>query len=201
LENAVKHEYAVKLAQFETDLRMRTQIDMAKLNSHLTMELEIAKTKIGPLSERQFDLYNALWGSLCDLKYAMSLLWDTASEERFNTFSKKLEETTMTVEKAGLIVEETHYNDLMTILNEFWAYQMGKVALRDYRNGGALYDAGLAQKMIEDSKATKQKLIGYLPRMKESLRRQITGRSIVDRIKTGEIAQCTQNQTVDTSIL
>ena len=183
LKNAVKYDYDIKLKQFESDLNMRTQIEMAKLNNRLTMELEIAKTKIGPYSEKQFDLYNELWTSLCDLKYAMLQLWDRASKDKFDEFSKKLEETTIRLEKSALVVEDRHYVELITILNEFAKYEMGKRTLIDYRNQHPLapYDPQLTAQMISDNQTTKNRLLQYLPEMMNCLRNQISGKSTAEQ--------------------
>jgi hypothetical protein len=177
LKNAVKHEYDVKLKQFESDLNTRTEIELAKLNNHLTMELEIAKLKIGPYSEKQFELYNELWMNLIDLKYSMLELWGQASEDKFMEFSRKLDETTIKLEKSALIVEEQHYIELIGILNEFSRYQMGKRSLIDYKNEQpiASYDYHLVQEMIAQNKATKDRLLHYLPQMRNCLRNQISG--------------------------
>lgn len=183
LKNSVKYDYEKQLKEFENSLDTRTQVELAKLNNRLTMELEIAKTKIGPYSEKQFALYNELWTSLVDLKYAMLQLWDRASEEKFNDFSKKLEETTKKLEESALVVEEHHYTELIGILNEFAKYEMGKRTLIDYRNQQpfAPYDPGLTKKMIEDNEATKDKLRKYLPQMMKCLRRQISGKNSAEQ--------------------
>lgn len=179
LKNAVKHDYEKQLKEFENGLNMRTQIELAKLNTRLSMELEVAKTKIGPYSEKQFDLYNELWTSLCELKYAMLQLWDRASEDKFREFSDKLEKTTLKLERSALVVEEHHYIELISILNDFAQYEMGKRTLIDYRNQHTLapYDAHLTQQMIEDNKTTKDRLLRYLPKMMNCLRSQISGQS------------------------
>lgn len=168
LKNAVKHDYDRQLREFENELNTR---------------LEIAKTKIGPYSERQFDLYNELWMSLCDLKYSMLQLWDQASEDKFNEFSKKLEKTTIKLEKSALIVEERHYVELISILNAFAEYEMGKRTLIDYRKEQSIapYDPQNTRQMIDDNRATKQKLLKYLPKMMSCLRRQINGRNIAEQ--------------------
>jgi hypothetical protein len=183
LKNAVKHDYDKKLKEYENELNTHTQIQMAKLTSQLTVELEIAKTKIEPYSERQFELYNELWVSLCDLKYAMLQLWDQASEEKYNELSKKLETTTIQLEKSALVVEEHHYIELISILNEFAKYEMGKRTLIDYRceQPRASYNPQRTRDMIDDNRATKKKLLDYLPQMMSCLRNQINGKSISEQ--------------------
>lgn len=165
LKNAVKHEYDVKLKQFESDLKIRTETELVKLNSHLTMELEIAKFKIAPYSERQFELYNELWVNLIELKYSMLELWGQAAEDKFTEFSRNLDETTIKLEKSALIVEEQHYAELISILNEFSQYQMGKRSLIDYTKEQpiASYDHHHVQEMIGENRATKDRLLNYLP--------------------------------------
>lgn len=178
LKNAVKHEYDVQLKKFESDLTRQTQIELAKLNNRLTMEFEIAKMKIGPYSEKQFRIYTEVWANLCELKYSMLELWDQASEQKYNAFSHKLEKTIKQLEKSALVIEEQHYDELMTILNEFAKYEMGKRTLIDYRmqNPVAPYDQEHTRMLIEDNRATKQRLLQYLPMMMKCLRSQLNGR-------------------------
>jgi len=161
LKNAVKHEYDLKLKQYESDLKVRTETELAKLNSHLTMELEIAKLKIGPYSEKQFELYNELWVNLIDLKYSMLELWGQASEDKYTEFSRNVDETTIRLEKSALVVEEQHYTDLINILNEFSRYQFGKRSLIDYRKEQpiASYDHHHVQQMIAENRITKDRLL------------------------------------------
>jgi hypothetical protein len=177
LKNAVKHEYDVKLKEYESDLKILTETELAKLNSHLTMELEIAKLKIGPYSQKQFELYNQLWINLIDLKYSMLELWGQASEDRFTEFSRSLDETTIRLEKSALIIEEQHYRDLINILNEFSRYQFGKRSLIDYKKEQpiASYDHDYVQLMIAENKASKDRLLNYLPQIRNCLRNQISG--------------------------
>jgi hypothetical protein len=175
LKNAVKHDYDMKLKEFENTLSMKTQIEMAMLNNHLSKELEIAKTRIGLYSEKQFNLYNELWVNLTDLKYSMLQLWSQASGDRLIEFSRKLEETTISLEKSALIVEEHDYMELIDILNKFAKYEIGKRMVIDYRNEQHVVDHMLVNRMIEENMATKDRLLLHLREMSSRLRNQISG--------------------------
>lgn len=177
LKNAVKHDYDKKLKAYENKLDTHTQIKLAQLTNKLSTELEIVKIKTGPYSERQFNLYNELWISLCELKHAMLLLWDQASEDKFDNFSKKLEETFTKLQKSALVVEEMHYIELVNLLNEFAKYEMGKRELIDYRREQPIapYNRKQVKMLIADNRATKSKPLEYLPQMMNCLRCQING--------------------------
>ena len=75
IKNAVKFEYDVELKKLDDDLRRKTEIEISKLNNRMSIELESLKVKLGPYSESQFQIYNELWKSLCELKYTMFDLW------------------------------------------------------------------------------------------------------------------------------
>ena len=180
LKNSVKHEYDVKLTNIEHELNRKSDMELVNLNSRLSAELEILKLKYGPYSERQFAIYNELWQRLIYLKYSMLELWDNATEEALKHFTVELEKATKKLEMAGIIIEDTHYTELMAILNDFAKYEIGKRSLIDYRRHA---EPGLRgyediRKMIDDNQIIKGRLLDYLPRIKASLQRQIKGESI-----------------------
>jgi hypothetical protein len=174
------HEYDVKLREVEDDLRRKTEIELVKINSRLTFEVELAKIKAGPYSGEQFTLYNKLWASLCDLKFSMLTLWEGVSEAAFDKFARQLEETTLWLEKSALLVEPTQYDQLITLLNEFDSYSFGKRTLMQHRQqrelGYNFIDHNEMQKMINDNRDKKNRLLNYLPKIRDSLRSQISGK-------------------------
>jgi len=180
IKNSIKYEYESDLRKLDNSLREKTESELAKMKSKLSLELEIAKIKMGPYSEKQFDTYNELWRSLCDLKYSMLQLWQDVLEEDFNDFSKKLDITTINLEKSALLIEDHHYKELMSILNEFASYQMGKRSILEWRrfqDKNYQVDQDALRKMINDNRKTKKRLLEYLPQMMNCLRSQISGKN------------------------
>lgn len=92
-------------------------------------ELDIIKESTLRYSGQQFQLYNDLWKSLCDLKSNADDLWSLANEENLRNFSQQLKTTIEKVEKSFLFIESSHYTSLLELLNEFKNYQDGKTML------------------------------------------------------------------------
>ena len=181
IKGAVIHEYEAKLKQLDDDLRRKTEIELSKLNNRLSMEIELAKIKFGPYSERQFVIYNELWSSLCELKWSMLELWSEASKANLNKFSKQLFEAHVKLEKSALVFEEGHYIELMRILNVFVDYELGKKTLLEYRkqrvSSPETYEI---QQMINENREVKLSLLALIPEIRNSLRQQISAQNNAD---------------------
>lgn len=174
LKRAVRHEYETKLKILENDLNRKTEIELSKLNNTLAMQIEIAKIKLGPYSEKQFAEYNELWASLCELKWSMLDLWNDASEQNLKKFSSQLFDTHVKLEKSALIFEENHFQQLMKCLNIFADYEMGKKTLIEYRNNrNSIPDVFEIQQMVNENRQEKKDLLSLLPNIRTTLRQQI----------------------------
>lgn len=97
-------------------------------------ELEKSKTLFIRYSEHQFNLYNELWKSLCELKHVGEELWEQANSTTIKKFSKQLRITKSIVEKSALLIEDQHYIELIHILDEFGNFEVGKLRLLTLRN-------------------------------------------------------------------
>ena len=98
-------------------------------------QLEIAKSSINRYGELQFARYGDLWESLCDLRVAGDDLWESASAEKVRKFAKQVRDTRLSVQKAALILTEEHYAGLLSALDSFDEFMVGKtnlVRLRSY---------------------------------------------------------------------
>ena len=168
----IKHYLQVK--QLEDDLRRKTEIELSKLNNQLSMEIELAKIKIGPYSERQFVIYNELWASLCELKWSMLELWSSASQQNLRKFSTQLFDAHVKFEKYALIFEENHYAEMMRCFNIFVDYEMGKKSLIEYRNNRASNPEDFQiQQMVEENRDVKNQILALIPDIRNILRQQI----------------------------
>ncbi len=182
LKNSVKHEYDKRLKEFELNLNRSLQREMAEFNSQLALKTDSIKSKTNLYSTKQIDIYIALWESLHDLKYSMLKLWVQAAKKEFDDFAKKLEKTTMLVERSALVIEEHHYIELIEILNDFSRFEDGKRTLIDYRESNRLmpYNDHAVRRLIDENRETKNQLLSYLPQMRDCLRKQINGKPVDD---------------------
>lgn len=133
LKKSIDHEYQTKIEKYKAELKIETDKNLLKLQSNANVEFEKFKVRVGPYSEKQFERYNDLWVKLSELRHAMEDLWVLADEETLNKFSTDLNNTFHTLEKSALLIEPTHYNELIESLNAFAKYQLGKRTLINLR--------------------------------------------------------------------
>jgi hypothetical protein len=145
------------------------------------MELEKSKTIFLRYSEHQFNLYNELWKSLCELKHIGEELWERAEIQKVKDFSKQLKNTKLTVEKSALLIEENHYKDLIKILDNFGKFEFGKMTLVSLRNRQAheLENYGVNEReirrVIDQNGQTKHEFISLVDNLSFEFKRQIKG--------------------------
>ncbi len=168
--------------------RSKYQRELESLKTKYQEELEIKKAELEKskslflrYSEHQFNLYNNLWKSLCDLKYIGEELWERAEPQLIKKFAKQLQETKLTVEKSALLIEDGHYKALTIILNKFGSFKIGKLKLVNLRNrtvhemnqyGVRDYEV---RRVIEENRQTKQEFVQLTEELSSSFKTQIKG--------------------------
>lgn len=80
-------------------------------------------------ADEQFKLYNVFWISLCDLRSSADKLWGRASKDNLLSFAKQLKETKDMLEKSVLLIEDSHYETIMSIIDTFSRFSFGKESL------------------------------------------------------------------------
>lgn len=147
-------------------------------------EIEAYKSQLDTLKEtslrysgQQFELYNKLWHSLYDLKSIADTLWDDANEPNLRTFSKRLKITIDEVEKSYLFIEESHYQDLKGLLEQFSDYQFGKTKIIQLhvRRSRESIDSSEIRYWINHNGDIKQKYNEYINEIRSDLKIQIRG--------------------------
>jgi hypothetical protein len=144
-------------------------------------ELEKSKSLFLRYSEHQFNLYNELWKSLCDLKHIGEELWERADPQLLKKFSKQLRETKLTVEKSALLIEDNHYKSLIDILDKFGSFEIGKLTLITLRNRTVheMNEYGVREieirRLIDDNGQTKQEFVDLTEQLSLAFKNQIKG--------------------------
>lgn len=179
LENAIKHEYSIKLESHKNELREETDKELIDLKNQTKVEFEKFRVRIGPYSEKQFERYNELWVKMVELKSGMNDLWDHAGEKTLKKFSEDLRELVETLEKSALLVEPVHYEELMDSMNVFARYQFGKQTLIDLRRiSGDRYVEGVTERisqLINENEGSRRRLLSALDSLMDTMRKQING--------------------------
>jgi hypothetical protein len=92
-------------------------------------QLEELKTNSLRYSGKQFDLYNQLWKSLCDLEDIADMLWEKAQTHNLEQFLSNLIKVKKEIKESRLFLEDNHYNQLLEIFKKFENYKIGKQKL------------------------------------------------------------------------
>ncbi len=167
--------------------RLKYQAVLEKVKSSYEKELEKYKDQLEKQKalflryrEYQFKLYNELWASLSDLHFKADILWKHADMNNLIAFSHQLFDTEMSVSRNRLLIEESHYNQLVKILYTFRDYQVGKTTLIQLRTIDP-HQVGLQlsfsdiEKAIRDNQQDKQRYSELLEKLVVEFRKQIVG--------------------------
>lgn len=160
LEN-LKSKYAEELEKTKTDL-------------------EKAKLQFVRYSEKQFELYNSLWKVLLYTKQQADMLWEKADPAQIPAFSEQIRLTRNAVNDNLLLIEEEHYNKLVTLIERFEQFQFGKQRLVDVRadsneSSESLISAQEMKLVISKNKKTKENYDALIMDIGRSFRSQIKG--------------------------
>lgn len=159
----------------ELKIRYQEELEIKK------NDLEKSKSVFLRYSEHQFNLYNDLWKSLCDLRHIGEELWDRAETQKVTEFSKQLKVTKLTVEKSALLIEDKHYKELIRILDDFGRFRIGKMTLislrskreKDLINFGV--DDDEIKRVIDDNENSKQQFVTMVDELATIFKKQIKG--------------------------
>ncbi|MBA2881801.1 hypothetical protein HNR65_002132 [Desulfosalsimonas propionicica] len=190
LTRSIKHEYDKDLEEFKSDLASSNAIDLEQLKSELSasnaVEIEQFKARIGTeyeiikasllrYTEKQFELYNDLWASLCDLEVCVTKLWEEANLTNLRKLARQLHDTRLKVRKSALLIEDRHFKELNYVLSEFEGFQFGKQYLIDLRKArrNEYVDEYQIHDAISNNAEIKNRLVGLLSDMMACLKRQI----------------------------
>ncbi len=132
----LKNNFQTEIESHKAFHNEKLEILRKKYQSELEstkVELEKSKVLFLKYRESQFQIYNELWQSLCDLKLAGNGLWEIASKEKLQRFIEQLKVTRESVEKNALLVEDTDYRNLIKCIDDFENFQIGKERLIELR--------------------------------------------------------------------
>lgn len=165
-------------AKYQEDL----EIIKAKFNVELELQksnFEKANSLFFRYSEHQFNLYNELWRSLCDLEQVGNELWEQANLQNVKKFSKQLHLTKLSVNKSALLIEKNHYKELLNILERFENLQLGKVKLITLRNNQSQELVGISNGeidyTIQVNRKTKQEFKDKINQLIDPFKKQLKG--------------------------
>ena len=134
-------------------------------------------------NSKQFELYNELWSSLIDLKMSANDLWTSATGKKLKDFSTKLFNAKVSIEKSSLLIEDTHYDELIRIIRKFEEFRIGKKELISIRNrtisdiDQLLRDNNYIDDIIEQNREVKTSYDDLLDTLKLQFKHTVRGSS------------------------
>lgn len=115
--------------------------DLEKLKQQLTIENEqrkiyfdLTRNQSQRYTETKFNLYLDLWNKLQDLKLVADLLWHEATKETLAAFVGSLIQVRVALEKASIVIDKEHFEQLREIISVFENFRLGKSRLVDIRS-------------------------------------------------------------------
>jgi len=133
-KNTATKEDIEKITSQVESVKQSYKIEFDKIqrkNDLIVSEIKDTKNRY---NSKQFELYNELWSSLIDLKMSANDLWASATGKKLKDFSTKLFNAKVSIEKSSLLIEDTHYDELIRIIRKFEEFRIGKKDLITMRN-------------------------------------------------------------------
>lgn len=98
------------------------------------IDLEISKSKLHRYNKFQFRIYNNLWKELYKMKALADDLWANANNQNLLKFTSQLNKVKEKIHMNELLIEENNYEQLISIIDKFNNYKIGKGKLVDLKN-------------------------------------------------------------------
>lgn len=142
--------------------------------------LEIEGEKATLYIESQFNLYNSLWESLYTLKLAGDNLWERANVINLKKFSSQLKKTDEMINKRLLLIEDEHREELMSVMEAFKNFRIGKEKLVDLRSINSAWNNDPRAKneirgVIKHNREIRDQYNQLINKIRDSLRNQLRG--------------------------
>jgi len=154
------------------------EVEITRLTSELSLQVELAKSIKIRYFENQFTLYHELWVILCNLRKAGDDLWENASKPELATFARALSKAEATVEQSLLFIEDEHYRDLKDLFHQFREFRFGKSRLMGIRANNHSHDdfnEREIQYVINHNEAIRTSYSDLLDDVGRSFKKQLKG--------------------------
>ena len=161
----------------ETDLE-KIKADYSSALAKTQHEYDKIERKHYLYSQSQFELYNSLWKQLIYTRRMADDLWNAADPHKIPSFAEQISQTKHVIEENMLLIEESHYDALLKLMNEFENFNVGKRRLIEVRQStvdNVLENIDDISKMIADNGDAKQRYDSLVTQVGNYFRNQIHG--------------------------
>lgn len=156
--------------RYEEKIKAQYQNDVNEYQA----QLDVIKQSTLRYSDKQFYHYSKLWSSLLDLRLLADKLWESATSQNLDSFSKQLKATWNEIERASLFIEDSHYLELMELVRFFSEYEVGKSKLIMFRQNQPFSQLDI-DTMIAENAVMKIRFEQVILLVKADLKKQIGG--------------------------
>ncbi|RPD44902.1 hypothetical protein DNI29_19570 [Hymenobacter sediminis] len=144
-------------------------------------ELERTKLLFTRYSEKQFSIYNALWGNLLYTRKQLDDLWQNPLLDKLPGFNQQVIQARTAIDDNMLLIESADFSKLSLLMQRLEAWSINGVSLIDM-NGldvPALQSKGLTDNMVQIATASHSTLQAdfrsIVAEVGDSFRNQIKG--------------------------
>ena len=182
-KNTATKEDIEKITSQVESVKQEYKIEFDKIQKNNDVIVHEIKDTTNRYNSKQFELYNDLWSSLIDLKISADELWESASGKKLKDFSTKLHGAKISIEKSSLLIENNHYDELMTIIKKFEEFEIGKKKLINLKNKNIQEIDNIIQEtyniddIIQNNKNVKSNYDNLLDKLKKQFKSTIRGES------------------------
>ena len=156
-------------------LKYTTEIEAIK--NQLLIESQKQQFMFALYFEGQFKIYNDLWIALSELQNEVDKLWENASNSNLHSFVKAIKNAKNQIRRSAILIEQEHYEQIISNLNAFEDYQIGKEKLINIRNSNFNNTYGnQINNLIHENDERRQQIKQFINIMLEKIRNQISGR-------------------------
>jgi TIR domain len=129
-------------------------------------------------SKAQFEAYCNVWKSLQALRLTGSDLWEIANKENLVRFANQLRDTIQLVYEGSIFFEESDYSQLLSVLEEFRYFRVGKERLVEVRT---IKDVEIQEELFSFSSFRFERRIAE--QIEENRRHKVEYESVLDKIR------------------
>lgn len=141
-------------------------------------EYDKLKQKHYLYSQSQFELYNSLWKQLIYTRRLADDLWKDADPQKIPSFASQIGQTKLVIEENMLLIEESHYKELLDLMSKFDEFKFGKQTLIEIRQTSVdsiLENIDDIKDIINKNSEAKERYDVLVTKVGNSFRNQIHG--------------------------
>lgn len=154
--------------------------ELERIKNQLHTDAEKQQFAFSLYFEGQFKIYNDLWVSLSGLQNEVEKLWEEASTRNLKTFVIALSKAKQQIINSALLIDQSHYQEIMGVIESLENYHVGKERLINTRRNIENVSQCDVQEIIEQNRHNREKINTFVEHMLSEMRGQISGkRSII----------------------